>query len=196
MPNWCDTTYKCIGDPKEVGELAEIVKNIFKYKSNTPNGFGDTWLGILVEKLGFKWEDKRCRGEMTDYDYDGESCLTIYQCTAWCEQNGVREAIEEKYPSIKVYWQDQEPGCENYCTNDDSYEFFPERYILEGGRLDYKYFDDLDDLKEYLEKELNIDTKDKSFLDLREEVSKVCKARVEENDDHWVYIHEFTVIND
>lgn len=196
MPNWCETTYKCIGDPKEVGELAKIVEDIFKSKEKIPNGFGNTWLGILVSDLGFDWNEKRCRGEMTDYNYDGESCLTIYQCTAWCEQEGVRQAIEEKYPSIIVYWQDQEPGCENYYTNDDTFEIFPERYILEGGKMDYEYFDDLDDLKEYLEEQFNIETKDKSFLQLQTEVERVCKEKQKEDDDDWVYIHEFTVVND
>ena len=32
MPNWCDTTYKCVGDPKEVRALHKVLKYIDKRK--------------------------------------------------------------------------------------------------------------------------------------------------------------------
>lgn len=51
--------------------------------------------------------------------------------TAWCEQKGVRECIEKKFPSIKVYYREEEPGCDVYYTNDDTGDYFPERYFLD-----------------------------------------------------------------
>ena len=91
MPNWCSTSYKCVGDLKEVKSLHKILKYIDKRKTTIlKNGFGKWWLGNLVHKLGGDWEKYRCRGEITDYFLDG-NVLTINQETAWCEQEGRTE---------------------------------------------------------------------------------------------------------
>ena len=118
MPNWCDTSYKCVGDLKEVKSLHKVLKYMEKRKTSIlKNGFGKMWLGNLVHKLGGDWEKSRCRGEITDFSLDG-NVLTINQETAWCEQEGVRQIIEKTYPSIKVYFMEQEPGCGVFYTND------------------------------------------------------------------------------
>mgnify|MGYP000420739972 CR=1 FL=1 len=53
MPNWCDCTYKCVGDLKEVRSLYKALKYIDKRKTSIiKNGFGKWWLGNLVVKLG------------------------------------------------------------------------------------------------------------------------------------------------
>lgn len=130
MPNWCNTTYKCVGDLKEVNSLHKILKYIDKRKTTIlKNGFGKWWLGNLVHKLGGDWKKYSCRGEIIDYSLD-ENVLTINQATAWCEQEGVRQIIEEKFPSIKVYFVEEEPGCELYRTNDVAGRVFSERFCL------------------------------------------------------------------
>ena len=131
MPNWCDTTYKCVGDPKEVRSLYKTIKANDKRKtSRVKNGFGTLWLGNIVDSLGEDWEKLRCRGEITSYQLDG-NVLTIYQNTAWCEQEGFRQCIERKVPSIKVYYREEEPGCDVFYTNDVDRIYFPERYLLD-----------------------------------------------------------------
>ena len=41
MPNWCDTSYKCVGDLKEVKSLHKVLKYMEKRKTSIlPNG---TW---------------------------------------------------------------------------------------------------------------------------------------------------------
>ena len=131
MPNWCDTSYKCVGDLKEVKSLHKVLKYMEKRKTSIlKNGFGKMWLGNLVHKLGGDWEKSRCRGEITDFSLDG-NVLTINQETAWCEQEGVRQIIEKTYPSIQVYFTEQEPGCGVFYTNDASGDYFPERYFLD-----------------------------------------------------------------
>ena len=73
MPNWCLTEYKCVGDPKEVRALHKVLKYIDRRKTTiVRNGFGKWWLGNLVTKLGGKWEDYCCRGEITGYSFDGD----------------------------------------------------------------------------------------------------------------------------
>ena len=149
MPNWCSTTYMCVGDLKEVRSLHESLECINKRKDTIlKNGFGKWWLGNLVHLLGGDWEKYRCRGEITDYSLDGNA-LTIRQETAWCEQEGVRQIIQEKFPSIKVYFIEEEPGLEVFCTNDTSGEFFPERFLLDTHN-DCEYFETIEQAARYV----------------------------------------------
>lgn len=143
MPNWCYTTYKCIGEPKEIKELYDALKYIDERKTSIiPNDFGKFWLGNLVTRLGGNWEDYPCRGDIIDYYLKDKETLFIYQNTAWCEQRGVRRCIEDKLPSIKVYYQAEEAGCGVYITN--SFEQFPDKYYLDtiGEPM---YFENLDE---------------------------------------------------
>lgn len=56
MPNWCNCTYKCVGELKEVKSLHKNLKYIDKRKTSIlKNGFGKWWLGNLVTKLGGDW---------------------------------------------------------------------------------------------------------------------------------------------
>ena len=43
----------------------------------------------------------------------------------------MRGCIEQTFPSIKVYYREEEPGCDVFYTNDDTGEYFPERYFLD-----------------------------------------------------------------
>ena len=194
MPNWCDTSYKCVGDPKEVRKLNSVLKYMEKRKTSIlSNGFGKMWLGNLVYKLGGNWEELRCRGEITDFSLDG-NVLTINQQTAWCEQEGVREIIEKSFPSIKVYYMEQESGCEVFCTNDASGEYFPERYFLDSFE-DWEYFETIDDAAKFVsrivgfEVEADINSIDKALDDYVEE-------HEEENEDIFYSFHEFKVVED
>lgn len=83
------------------------------------------------ERATFLFPEKcRCRGEIMGFEME-EGILTIWQDTAWCEQEGVRYSIEQKFPSIKVYVLCEEPGCEIYWTNDMEELYFPDNYFLD-----------------------------------------------------------------
>ena len=157
------------------------------------NGFDKMWLGNLVYKLGGNWEELRCRGEITDFSLDG-NVLTINQQTAWCEQEGVRLIIEQTFPSIKVYYMEQESGCEVFCTNDASGEYFPERYFLDSFE-DWEYFETLDEAAKFVSKiighevEPSADAIDKALDDYVEK-------HEEENEDIFYSFHEFKVVED
>lgn len=191
MPNWCDTTYKCVGDLKEVRSLYRILKYIDNRKTPiVPNGFGNRWLGNLVTKLGGNWESCRCRGEILDYHIDG-NVLTIYQSTAWCEQEGVREIIEKAYPSIKVYYREEEPGCEVYCTNDSSGTYFPDRYYLDAPCGDSEYFETIEDAVKYITELIGkeVEPNKKAIDTALEEYTKL-----QDDEDICYYFHEYDVI--
>lgn len=142
----CNTvTYECVCDPKDIRWLHDVLKYIDKRKTTiVPNGFGKWWLGNLVIRLGGNWEQYSCRGDIVDYSFQGKTTLMIWQNTTWGEQEGVRRIIEEKLPSIKVYYQVEEPGCELFATN--IFEHFPERYML-GSYDELLYFEDMEDAK-------------------------------------------------
>ena len=192
MPNWCDSSYKCVGDLKEVKSLYKILKYMEKRKTSIlPNGFGKLWLGNLVHKLGGDWKELRCRGEITDFSLDG-NVLTINQMTAWCEQEGVREIIERTYPSIKVYFMAQESGCDVFCTNDASGDYFPERYFLDSNE-DWEYFETIEDAAAFVSKIVGYDVEPNVTG-----IQEALDAYVEEHDDEDMFysFHEFSFCED
>ena len=193
MPNWCSTTYKCVGDLKEVKSLHKILKYIDKRKTTIlKNGFGKWWLGNLVHKLGGDWEKYRCRGEITDYFLD-ENVLTINQETAWCEQEGVRRIIEEKFPSIKVYFMEEEPGCGVFDTNDASGSYFPERFFLDSYE-DCEYFETIEGAAKYVSEIVGHEV-EASVNAVSQALDDYIEEHEEDNPDLFYSFHEFTVID-
>ena len=194
MPNWCDTTYKCVGDPKEVRALHKVLKYIDRRKTTiVRNGFGKWWLGNLVTKLGGKWEDYCCRGEITGYSFDGD-ILEITQYTAWCEQEGVRRIIQEKFPSIKVYYREEEPGCEVYYTNDTTGDYFPETYFLDSYD-EQQYFETIEEAAEKVTEIVGC-TVEATVNAIQEALEKYVEQKEGEGEEVFYSLHEFTVIDD
>lgn len=193
MPNWCDTIYKCVGDPKEVRELHKVLKYIDRRKTTiVRNGFGKWWLGNLVTKLGGKWEDYRCRGEIIDYSFDGD-ILVISQYTAWCEQEGVRRIIQEKFPSIKVYYREEEPGCEVYYTNDTTGDYFPEQYLIDNDE-EPRYFETIEDAAEWVSDLVgHIVEADSTYIQTA--LDEYVEAQ-ENSKEYFYSLHEFIIVEE
>lgn len=188
MPNWCDTSYKCVGNSDEVRKLYPVLKYMENRKTSIlPNDFGKMWLGNLIHKLGGNWEELRCRGEITDFSLDGD-ILTINQQTAWCEQEGVRLIIEQTFPSIKVYYLEQESGLGVFNTNDITGEFFPERYFYESHE-DCEYFETLNDAKEFISRIVGYNI-ELSVVAINIALDDYEKSHKEENEDMFYFFHE------
>lgn len=153
------------------------------------NGFGKWWLGNLVIKLGGDWKKYRCRGEIIGYDME-DNVLTIYQSTAWCEQEGVRQIIEETFPSIKVYYREEEPGCGVYNTNDSSGEYFPERYYLDSYD-DNEYFRTMEEAAGYVSEIVG-----KTINPTENDIVQALDDYVEQQNDEdiWYSFHVFEVV--
>ena len=66
--------------------------------------------------------------------------------SAWDELNEVRAFIEEKFPDIKLYFQCEESGNCVYTTNDDTGDYFTERYCFWVEDEDTEYYSTLEDL--------------------------------------------------
>ena len=192
MANQSDVVYKCIGDPKEVRSLYKIINANDKRKtSRVKNGFGTLWIGNIIDALGEDWEKLRCRGEIIGYHIEN-NLLTIYQSTAWCEQEGFRECIEKKFPSIKVYYREEEPGCDVYYTNDADRNYFPERYLLNNND-EPLYFNTIEEAAEYVSGIVN-----QKVEAIMEAIEKALDNYEEEHEDDDVYFsfHEFQVVDD
>ena len=192
MANQSDVVYKCIGDPKEVRSLYKIINANDKRKtSRVKNGFGTLWIGNIIDALGEDQEKLRCRGEIIGYHIEN-NLLTIYQSTAWCEQEGFRECIEKKFPSIKVYYREEEPGCDVYYTNDADRNYFPERYLLNNND-EPLYFNTIEEAAEYVSGIVNQKVEANMTA-----IEKALDEYEEENKDEDVYFsfHEFQVVDD
>lgn len=140
MPNWAYTQYLAVGDKSQLQKLHSIMDELegMKAPGLHENGFGPTWLGNLVIKLGGDWNKVYCRGSWDNLQLT-DDCIMFSVESAWGELNEVRHFIEEKVSGIKLYYQTEESGMCIYQTNDDTGTYFPERYYLwiEDGESEY-----------------------------------------------------------
>lgn len=181
MPNWCDTTYRVVGDKTEVESLYELLKEDMKT---------DNWIYNIVSKhIGTEKADKMyLRGEILDLYLDDEQ-LVINQETAWCEQEGFREWIEDTYPNVKVYYIEEEPGCEVYYTNDSERQYFSDRFLIDGYDV-HEYFETIEQVAEWGSKHLGYEIE--PTVDA---VNDAFEKYMEEKDDEddYLYLHVFEI---
>lgn len=192
MPNWTSTSYRATGSPQGISKLYKSLQKMNKRKNpKIRNGFGPLWLGELLNELGGNWEDTRCRGEITWFEKNNDGTLSIDMICAWCEQSEFRHWLEGKL-GLKIYYRDEEPGCEVYNTNDSTGVYFPERYYLNTFD-DPQYFDTIEEAAKYVadlvgkEIEANVDS-----------INEALESYMTENDDDdiWFSFHEFTILDD
>ena len=185
MANWAYTSYRIVGKAEEVQNLYSKLQELQNMEEPLePNSWGTLWLGCLVTILGGNWNEIYCRGHIINFSLD-DGILSIETETAWGEMDEVRHFIEKVYSALKIYYYEEECGCEIYQTNDSHGHFFTSRYILDD--LDGEgpeYYDDIDSLlkaaSEIFGKELD------SMADLNEIV---------ENSDGYS-LHDIQVVND
>lgn len=191
MPNWCDTTYVCEGDEKEIKALKKVLDaNNRRKTSRVENDFGTMWIGNIIDQLGYNWEEYSCRGEITGYDLD-DDILFIYQSTAWCEQEGFREVIQKKFPSIHVFFQAQEPSRGLYVTNDSTGEYFPEKYVLDGMDV-WEFFGSIDGAAEFVKDIVGHDVP-AEYSAIKDALEAYVEAHGKDDDDLFYNFYEFTV---
>ena len=185
MTNWAYTSYRIVGKKEEVQDLYSKLQKLQNMEEPLePNSFGIMWLGCLVTILGGNWNDIYCRGKIIDFSLD-DGVLSIETETAWGEMDEVRHFIEKVFPALKIYYYEEECGCEIYQINDKHGHFFSERFILDDFEGDGpEYYNDTDSLlksaSEIFGKEL------KTMADLNEIV---------ENSDGYS-LHDIQVVND
>ena len=120
MPNWCYSWVNITGDEKELNVLDKHFENARKH-IGTKNGFGETWLGNIVEYLGMDATKVSCRGSIVHYEHHPEEiCLSTE--TAWAPLLTPIVMLCEKYaPNAEITYTSEEPGCGLFVSNDPDY---------------------------------------------------------------------------
>ena len=132
MPNWSFTNYAIIGDRKEVKSLYKKMKRLEEMPEPLlPNGFGTSWLGCLVKTLGADPQAVYCRGMWQNLEFSDEGRLTFDVEHAWSRPDEVEDLIRKKYPSLSIFFLEEELGMGIFQTNDACGEYFPETIILD-----------------------------------------------------------------
>lgn len=195
MPNWSTTEYYVVGSKKELSDLNEKMEKLENRKESlVKNGFGNTWLGNLVESLGGNWEKVYCRGQWMCRVYNKENnTLTFSTETAWCEMNEWRKFIESCYKTIKILFVTEEPGCGIYQTNDFGGVFFKDKYILDYTE-DVEYFETIDQAVEFIEELIGLRVEDKTVNGIQEKLDEYVEKNDEE--DQYFSFHEFEEVDD
>ena len=191
MPNWCYSSYVIEGKKKELQSLHSKMKRLEKRKKSlVENGFGKTWLGNLVTRLGGDWQKVYCRGSWSDLDWNG-SILRFNTETAWGPMTEVFKFIKNIYPSLEIYYMAEEDGNGVFITNDTEGRYFRDRYRIEYD-CDYEYFTTIEGVYEYVSgiigKELNSKAAMEAAINDWNDNT--------EDDDRKIYFVEYEVVAD
>lgn len=146
------------------------------------------WLGELVNELGGNWETIRCRGEITYFEKNNDGTLEIYMSCAWCEQSETRHFLEATL-SLKIYYCDEEPGCQVYETNDTTGKYFPDRYLLDNEE-EPLYYQTLQEAAESVSGIVG------HHVEASVEAIEKALDEYEEETETWYSLHKFNIVND
>ena len=114
MANICTTNYVIEGKKEELDALYQKMKEL-----------QDQNLGQLVKTLDKKPEEVECRGEWTELVREGDTLRMTFE-TAWTPCYEVTNLLKAVYPSLRIFYKAEEPGCEVYLKNDAEGKYFPE----------------------------------------------------------------------
>ena len=193
MPNWAYTQYVVIGDKEQLKQLHTIMTELEEMKSPGlhENGFGSTWLGNLVIKLGGNWKQVYCRGSWDNLLLHEDGAVSFSVESAWGELYDVRKFIEEQFPGVKLYFQCEESGMSIYQTNDGTGQYFPEKYYLWVENGTTEYYTSL----EALTKEVENITGSKN-LNTLDSCKKALETYSRSNSDLCYTLEEFELLDD
>lgn len=196
MANTCFTTYKVTGKKKDVTKLFKTIKRLDSRKTPlVKNGWYDPklWLGCLVKALGGDPNKVYCRGTITFYQME-DDVLTLNTETAWAEMSETRHFIESCFPGMKIYYIEEESGCEIFNTNDSEGIYFKDRYYLDGFD-DSEYFETLEQAVEYVKEIVGHDI-EATFTAIDNALSDYVEEHEEDDPDCYYSFHEFKVCDD
>ncbi len=147
MPNWSQTSYVIKGDKRQVDSLYRIMKNLENMeKSLLENGFGTTWLGNLVHRLGADPSKVYCRGDWSNLEKK-KGRITFDSEHAWARPYEVEDLIRERYEGLEIYFLTEELGMGIFQTNDEYGEYFTSTVIIDGEDSGMEYYTEDEALK-------------------------------------------------
>ncbi len=193
MANLAFTQYHAVGDKEQLQKLHSLMDELecMKDPGLHDNGFGSTWLGNLVIKFDGDWEKVYCRGYWDNLVLHEDGSISFSVESAWGELNEVREFIEEYFPNIRLFFQCEESGMGIYQTNDDTGQYFPEKYYLWVENGDTEYYNNL----EALAKEVENITGSKNLKTL-DSCKKALETYSRSHSDLCYTLEEFELLDD
>lgn len=195
MSNICFTTYKVVGCKVNVNKLYETIRDLDARKIALVENewyHPQLWLGCLVKALGGNPDDINCRGTITNYEMC-DDVLTISTETSWKEMSETRYFIETCFPNLKIYYLEEEEGCERFYTNDVSKLYFKERYYLEGFD-DNRYFETITEVAEYVKQ--IVGHKIEATFNVVVNALETYVNDNETDNDIYYNLHKIKVVND
>ena len=117
MANICTTNYVIEGKKDELDALYQKMKELRGQS-----------LGQLVEALGKDPNEVMCRGGWTELEHEGDILRMTFE-TAWTPCYEVTQLMKEAYPSLRIFYKAEEPGCGVYLKNDGDGKYFPETEV-------------------------------------------------------------------
>ena len=208
MPNWCNTSYKFIGDKEEVQDLYDKLirlqtlseehrrKCSVALHNNEPtpeppsdvvdSGF-EFFLGTVVKAFGGDWEKIYCQGEVDNIEKPDDNMLQIFTTTAWINCPKVWDLVVSKYKTIEYFFRTEEPANGYLINSDTTGEYFPELYYIDQCSHDCEYATDDEELLEDIAKRLGVEN-----IESFEQLDALLKAYNEKNEDTAIYYHKFS----
>lgn len=188
MPNWAFVDYQVVGDNEQLDSLYHIMKELEDREvSLVENGFGKTWLGNVVAKLGGDPKKVYCRGSWSSL-YRNPNGIAFYMETAWSEPYEFREFLESKFPGLKIYFLSVTD--DSWQTNDRDGLYITERYVLNTEEHGEDYFSTLDDLIS----EVELITGAVGLKTL-EDCKQALEEHSESNGDSYFFIDTFDIVD-
>jgi hypothetical protein len=103
-------------------------------------------------------------------------------------------SIEKAFPSIKVYYIEEEPGCEVFNTNDANGEYFPYRYLLDNYE-EPLYYETIEEAAESVSGIVGHKVKP-DYNEIVHAHDDYTEKQDEKGEDVFFSFHEFEVVDD
>lgn len=187
MPNWCNTSYKFVGDKEEIADLYNKLQSLNDMPEPlVENGFGKLFLGCVVNLFGGDWKEIYCRGEIDYMEICGDSMIQLSTMTAWGDMPEVWDFVCKNYPSIEYYYLAEEGGLCYYVNSDTTGEYFPEKYYILHAEGYSEYLDDDEELLEYIAEKIGA-----AEIESIDQLDQLLEQYNKEHANEEIYYHEF-----
>lgn len=191
MANWASTSYRIEGSKEDLEKVYNVIDEFMSERRKPVEvDASNEWEGNIVRALGATDEQMKnnyLRGFIEEYEMDGD-IIRIEAEEAWGTTD-FRHVLAQLMPELTIYYIVEEPGCEVYATNDADGKYFPERFYVDAyvnGDYQSEYFDTEEQAMTYVANLLGKKEVSKNELENWNE----CH----EEDNNFIYIHEFEIV--
>ncbi len=191
MANWASTSYRIEGSKEDLEKVYNVIDEFMSERRKPVQvDASNEWEGNIIRALGATDEQMKnnyLRGFIEEYEMDGD-IIRIEAEEAWGTTD-FRYVLAQLMPELTIYYIVEEPGCEVYATNDAEGKYFPERFYVDAyvnGDYQSEYFDTEEQAMTYVANLLGKQEVSKNELENWNE----CH----EEDDNFIYIHEFEIV--